>query len=147
MDNPKRRGKAPPFWSLGVQGRDRNAPAVLLGDQKGGFSHVRESPPFTAPLRGAGNYPAALRAALFFIRFGITRQRIEIQIQRHQLAEAREDFVFELRREQHAFGIVVIADGDIFRVVPRVQELADVALRALELLAGCLLYTSDAADE
>ena len=45
-DNPKKRGKAPPFWSLGVQGRDRNAPAVLLGDTKGEFSHVRESPPF-----------------------------------------------------------------------------------------------------
>ena len=44
VDNPKRRGKAPPFWSLGVQGRDRNAPAVLLGDQKGVFSHVREYP-------------------------------------------------------------------------------------------------------
>ena len=44
VDNPKRRGKAPPFWSLGVQGRDRNAPAVLLGDQKGAFSHVREGP-------------------------------------------------------------------------------------------------------
>ena len=37
-------GLAPPFWSLGVQGRDRNAPAVLLGDQKGAFSHVREGP-------------------------------------------------------------------------------------------------------
>ena len=71
---------------------------------------------------------AALRAALFFIRFGIARQRIEIQIQRHQLAEAREDFVFELRREQHAFGYYPSpADGDIFCVVPRVQELADVA--------------------
>ena len=34
VDNPKRRGKAPPFWSLGVQGRDRNAPAVLLGGSK-----------------------------------------------------------------------------------------------------------------
>ena len=86
--------------------------------------------------RAAWEFLAALRAALFFIRFGIARQRIEIQIQPHQLTEAREDFVLELRREQHAFGIVVIADGDIFRVVPRVQELADVALRALELLAG-----------
>ena len=100
------------------------------------LSRERISPFLCTPLRGAGNYPAALRAALFFIRFGIARQRIGIQIQGHQLAEAREDFVFELRREQHAFGIVVIADGDIFRVVPRVQELADVALRALELLAG-----------
>ena len=44
VDNPKRRGLAPPFWSLGVQGRDRNAPAVLLGVQKGTFSHVREGP-------------------------------------------------------------------------------------------------------
>jgi len=43
--------------------------------------------------------------------------------------EAREDFVFELRREQHAFGIVVIADGDIFCVVPRVQELAKLRRR------------------
>lgn len=81
--------------------------------------------------RAAWEFLAALRAALFFIRFRIARQRIEIQIQRHQLAEAREDFVFELRREQHAFGIVVIADGDIFRVVPRVQELADVAFGRL----------------
>ena len=46
VDNPKRRGKAPPFWSLGVQGRDRNAPAVLLGDLKGVFSHVKENTPF-----------------------------------------------------------------------------------------------------
>ena len=66
--------------------------------------------------RAAWEFLAALRAALFFIRFGIARQRIEIQIQPHQLTEAREDFVLELRREQHAFGIVVIADGDIFRV-------------------------------
>ena len=44
VDNPKRRGKAPPFWSLGVQGRDRNAPAVLLGVSMGAFSHVRERP-------------------------------------------------------------------------------------------------------
>ena len=44
VDNPKGRGKAPPFWSLGVQGRSRNAPAVLLGDLKGAFSHVRERP-------------------------------------------------------------------------------------------------------
>ena len=43
-DNPKRRGEAPPFWSLGVQGRNRNAPAVLLGDSKGAFSHARERP-------------------------------------------------------------------------------------------------------
>ena len=33
VDNPKGRGKAPPFWSLGVQGRSRNAraaPTALL---------------------------------------------------------------------------------------------------------------------
>ena len=48
VDNPKGRGKAPPFWSLGVQGRNRNAPAVLLGVQKGTFSHVREGPLLSA---------------------------------------------------------------------------------------------------
>ena len=48
VDNPKRRGEAPPFWSLGVQGRSRNAPAVLLGDSKGAFSHARECPFYTA---------------------------------------------------------------------------------------------------
>ena len=55
VDNPKRRGKAPPFWSLGVQGRNRNAPAVLLGVQKGTFSHVREGPLLSALPRRAGD--------------------------------------------------------------------------------------------
>ena len=55
VDNPKRRGKAPPFWSLGVQGRNRNAPAVLLGVQKGTFSHVREGPLLSALPCGAGD--------------------------------------------------------------------------------------------
>ena len=64
VDNPKRRGKAPPFWSLGVQGRDRNAPAVLLGDSKGAFSHVREGPLCLRTLRHAGNKPQ--RTALLF---------------------------------------------------------------------------------
>ena len=45
VDNTKRRGKAPPFWSLGVQGRSRNAPAVLLGDSKGAIlSRERMAP-------------------------------------------------------------------------------------------------------
>ena len=57
VDNPKGRGKAPPFWSLGVQGRDRNAPAVLLGDSKGGFSHVRESPLLPAQSHANGTSP------------------------------------------------------------------------------------------
>ena len=47
VDNPKGRGKAPPFWSLGVQGRSRNAPAVLLGVSKGVFSFAKENTPFT----------------------------------------------------------------------------------------------------
>ena len=35
-DNPKRRGKAPPFWSLGGAGSEiETPPAVLLGDSKG----------------------------------------------------------------------------------------------------------------
>ena len=55
VDNPKRRGEAPPFWSLGVQGRSRNAPAVLLGVSKGVFSFAKENAPFT---RAA---PSALR--------------------------------------------------------------------------------------
>ena len=45
VDNPKRRGEAPPFWSLGVQGRSRNAPAVLLGDKKGGILSRERMPP------------------------------------------------------------------------------------------------------
>ena len=53
VDNPKRRGKAPPFWSLGVQGRDRNAPAVLLGGVRGPFSHAREWPPYPCSATGA----------------------------------------------------------------------------------------------
>ena len=53
VDNPKRRGEAPPFWSLGVQGRSRNAPAVLLGDIKGVFSFAKENTPF-APCSAIG---------------------------------------------------------------------------------------------
>ena len=44
VDNPKGRGFAPPFWSLGVQGRSRNAPAVVLG-VKGGHSLTRANGP------------------------------------------------------------------------------------------------------
>ena len=59
VDNPKGRGFAPPFWSLGVQGRSRNSPAVLLG-VKGGFSHVRESPFYPRSPMPMGHLPAAL---------------------------------------------------------------------------------------
>ena len=132
MQIEKRRLKKPSLFDFLHIMQGGVAAPMALPKVRGIFSFEKESIPFLCtPLRGAGNYPAALRAALFFIRFGIARQRIEIQIQGHQLAEAREDFVFELRREQHAFGIVIIADGDIFRVVPRVQELADVAFGRL----------------
>ena len=72
VDNPKGRGKAPPFWSLGVQGRDRNAPAVLSGDQKGGFSHVRESPLYPAHPCGTQGIPVPQRDKTFLAKGPIT---------------------------------------------------------------------------
>ena len=45
-DNPKRRGCAPPFWSLGGAGGEvETPPAFLLGVPRGRFSFERESPP------------------------------------------------------------------------------------------------------
>ena len=55
---------------------------------------------------------------------------------RHQKAEAVEHLALELRREKHALGVIVIADGNVFAVVPRIQQLARIALWTLEFLAG-----------
>ena len=55
---------------------------------------------------------------------------------RHQEAEAVEHLALELRREKHALGVIIIADGNVFAVVPRIQQLARVALGPLEFLAG-----------
>ena len=103
MALPKVRGifshvrEYPPCTPKRTQGA---RPLVLsLGGLRGILSFEKESIPLFMHSCAAWKFLAALRAALFFIRFGIARQRIEIQIQRHQLAEAREDFVFELRRE------------------------------------------------
>ena len=57
---------------------------------------------------------------LFLVRLRVACERVEVKVQRHQFAEAREHLIPELRREEHALGIVVIADGDVFCVVPRI---------------------------
>ena len=43
-DNPKRRGAAPPFWSLGGAGGEiETPPAFSLGGSKGGGSLLKEN--------------------------------------------------------------------------------------------------------
>ena len=56
VDNPKRRGKAPPFWSLGGAGGEvETPPAFLLGVPKGEVLFCKiEPPPLSVPCAAQG---------------------------------------------------------------------------------------------
>ena len=60
VDNPKRRGCAPPFWSLGGAGGEvETPPAFLLGDSKGELLFWKRTSPFApSSAIGAATPPA-----------------------------------------------------------------------------------------
>ena len=70
VDNPKRRGYAPPFWSLGGAGGEiETPPAFSLGGSKGGGSLLKENLPLCPVQRHRRCHPSRAEHGIFFLNF------------------------------------------------------------------------------